>query len=232
MENIQQKIELLFFNHIISVSGIIEDEGEFNVPLEYDNNIRYTFTDTNEYGSRSLSEQQKLKFIKVKKIIYFLISLPFLAFSGEFQEDSIKTSSLDSISSSQDPEIASYLEKINRVASMKYQTEIIDLGDDVATLNVPEGYKFLNSEDSKYVLTELWGNLPSETFGLIFPDSATPLNCSNTFVISLSYDESGYIEDDDAEDLDYQEILEGLNILGQQEPHLASEIYIELKRKF
>lgn len=63
MENIQQKIELLFFNHIISVNGIIEDEGEFNVPLEYDNNIRYTFTDTNEYGSRSLSEQQKLKFI-------------------------------------------------------------------------------------------------------------------------------------------------------------------------
>ena len=29
-----------------------------------------------------------------------------------------------------------------------------------------------------------------------------------------------------------KEILEGLNILGQQEPHLASEIYIELKRKF
>jgi len=38
---------------------------------------------------------------------------------------------------------------------MKYQTEIIDLGDDVVTLNAPEGYKFLNSEDSKYVLTEL-----------------------------------------------------------------------------
>jgi len=63
MENIQQKIELLFFNHIISVDGIIEDEGEFNVPLEYDNNIRYTFTDTNDYGSRSLAEQHKLKFI-------------------------------------------------------------------------------------------------------------------------------------------------------------------------
>jgi len=62
-ETIQQKIELLLFNHIISVDGIIEDEGEFNVPLEYDNNIRYTFTDTNEYGARSLSEQQKLRFM-------------------------------------------------------------------------------------------------------------------------------------------------------------------------
>ena len=63
MENIQQKIELLFFNHIISGDGIVDDEGEYNVPLEYDNNIRYTFTDTNDYGSRSLSEQKKLKFI-------------------------------------------------------------------------------------------------------------------------------------------------------------------------
>jgi len=63
MEDIQHKIELLFFNHIVSIDGIIEDEGEHNVPLEYDNNIRYTFTDTNEYGTRSLSEQKKLKFI-------------------------------------------------------------------------------------------------------------------------------------------------------------------------
>ena len=63
MDNIQQKIELLLFNHIVSGDGIIDDEGEFNVPLEYDNNIRYTFTDTNDYGSRSLEEQKKLKFI-------------------------------------------------------------------------------------------------------------------------------------------------------------------------
>jgi len=62
-ETIQQKIELLLFNHIVSADGIIEDEGEFNVPLEYDNNIRYTFTDTNEYGSRSLEEQKKLRFM-------------------------------------------------------------------------------------------------------------------------------------------------------------------------
>ena len=73
----------------------------------------------------------------MKKIIYFLLSLPFLAFSGEFKEDSTKTSSLDSISSFQDSEIASYLEKINRVSLMKYQTEIIGLGNDLATLNVP-----------------------------------------------------------------------------------------------
>ena len=63
MNTIQQKIELLYFHHIVSTNGIIEDEGEHNVPLEHDNNIRYTFTDTNEYGSRTISEQEKLKFI-------------------------------------------------------------------------------------------------------------------------------------------------------------------------
>ena len=42
---------------------------------------------------------------------------------------------------------------------MKQQLLKIELGDDVPTLNGPAGYKFLNSEDNKYELTELLVNL-------------------------------------------------------------------------
>ena len=63
MENIQSKIELILFNYIVSDEGIIDDEGLYNVPLEYDNNIRYTYSDTNDIGERSIIEQKKLKFL-------------------------------------------------------------------------------------------------------------------------------------------------------------------------
>jgi len=63
MESIQQKIEMLLFNHIVSEEGIINDEGQYNVPLEFDNNVRYTYEDTNDYGERSVSEQKRIKFL-------------------------------------------------------------------------------------------------------------------------------------------------------------------------
>ena len=36
---------------------------EFNVPLEYDNNVRYTYEDSNDYGKRSVVEQKRIKFL-------------------------------------------------------------------------------------------------------------------------------------------------------------------------
>ena len=63
MELIQQKIELLLFNYIVSEDGIINDEGQYNVPLEYDNNVRYTYEDSNDYGERSITEQKRIKFL-------------------------------------------------------------------------------------------------------------------------------------------------------------------------
>ena len=63
MENIQQKIECLLFTYIVSEGAIINDEGEHNVPLEYDNNVRYTYEDSNDYGERSLVEQKRIKFL-------------------------------------------------------------------------------------------------------------------------------------------------------------------------
>ena len=63
MDNILQKIETLYFEHIVDENGILEDEGEYNVPLEKNNNVRYTFIDTNEFGRRSDNEVKILKCI-------------------------------------------------------------------------------------------------------------------------------------------------------------------------
>ncbi|MBT33898.1 MAG: hypothetical protein CMO01_29905 [Thalassobius sp.] len=93
-------------------------------------------------------------------------------------------------------------------SSLNYEKGVIELEAGNAILHVPEGFGFLDKEQSKYVLTDLWGNPEDETIlGLLVPDNKGVLN-SNSWVFSISYDEVGYIEDDDAEDIDYDELLE------------------------
>lgn len=92
-------------------------------------------------------------------------------------------------------------------ATMDYQYGSILLGGDIATLNVPEGFKFVNREKAKYVLTDVWGNPEDEsTLGLIFPEDSNPFFMS--YAIEVSYVEDGYIEDDDAADINYYELLD------------------------
>lgn len=92
--------------------------------------------------------------------------------------------------------------------SYHYQTGVIKLGDGLATLTIPEHFKYLDSEQSKKVLTELWGNPPAETLGLLFPENATLLGDEDGYVVEISYAEDGYIEDEDAQDLDYNDLME------------------------
>ena len=63
MDDVLYKIETLYFEHIVSEDGILDDEGESNVPLENNNNVRYTFTDSNDYGKRTENEIKKIKCI-------------------------------------------------------------------------------------------------------------------------------------------------------------------------
>lgn len=92
--------------------------------------------------------------------------------------------------------------------SFTYQTGKVTLGENLATLQVPAGYRYLSAKQSQYVLTQLWGNPPdSSTLGLLFPANLGPFD-EATYAIDISYAEDGYIDDDDAKDLKYDEMLE------------------------
>ena len=91
-------------------------------------------------------------------------------------------------------------------SSLKWQTGKVDLSNGLATLNVPEGYKYLDPKQSAYVLTDLWGNPPGPTLGMLFPDSTGPLS-NFTYAIEISYNEDGHVDDEDANDIDYAEML-------------------------
>lgn len=94
--------------------------------------------------------------------------------------------------------------------SLKYQTGVIELESGDATLKVPAGFRFLDKEQSMYVLTDLWGNpADSSVLGMLVPVNRSLLEASG-WAFTLSYDGMGYVEDGDAADIDYDDLLKDL----------------------
>jgi len=104
-----------------------------------------------------------------------------------------------------DQEIQVLVDSINN--SVSYQKGIVELQGSVAKLTIPEGYKFLDVEQSKRVLSDIWGNPPSETLGMLFPESSEILGEDFVYAVEISYLEDGYIDDEDAKDIDYDDLL-------------------------
>jgi len=112
----------------------------------------------------------------------------------------------DEITKEQEIEYQRVIDSIN--SSFKYQYGKISLENGIAEIDIPKGYKFLNAEQSKYVLSDLWGNPPSEVLGLLFPEEISPISDDFTYAVEITYSNEGYIDDEDAKDLDYDDLLE------------------------
>lgn len=128
-----------------------------------------------------------------KRLLTFLLSLglPFGLMAGtpESPADSLKL-------------MQEQIEK-----SLTYETGKINLGKNLAIMQVPAGYRYLSAKQSQYVLSQLWGNPPdSTTLGMLFPENQGPFH-ENSHAIEISYSEEGYIDDSDAKDLDYTDLL-------------------------
>ncbi|MDR7370909.1 DUF2167 domain-containing protein [Flavobacterium aquidurense] len=100
---------------------------------------------------------------------------------------------------------AAYYEKIDN--SLKYETGKITLTEGEGVLNVPKGFKFLNGEQTQHVLSDLWGNPKDESIlGALVPDGKGVTH-SNSWMFVISYQGDGFVKDDDAADIDYDDLL-------------------------
>lgn len=102
--------------------------------------------------------------------------------------------------------------------SFKYQHGTIKIRNGVGTITVPAGFKYLEPIQAERVLTEIWGNPKSEnlTLGLILPEKQGILD-DKGYVFNLQYDEIGYVKDDDADDIDYEELLTNMQKESEEE---------------
>lgn len=95
------------------------------------------------------------------------------------------------------------------VDALKWKNGSITLGKDIAAVNLQNGFRYLDAAESKKVLTDLWGNPPVDTMGMIFPSGAGPMDDTWAVVID-GFEQEGYIKDTDAEKLDANKLLKQL----------------------
>ncbi|GAA3925730.1 DUF2167 domain-containing protein [Litoribacillus peritrichatus] len=92
--------------------------------------------------------------------------------------------------------------------SLNPQTGEIKLPNAVATVKVPENFYYLSPQDAEKVLVEVWGNPPGNlTLGMLFPADTTPFD-QEAWAVTIQYEEDGYVSDEDADDIDYTDLLE------------------------
>ena len=92
-------------------------------------------------------------------------------------------------------------------AKLNFQEGKINLPGNIATLNLPANFRYLNPGDTSRVLEDAWGNPPgAKTLGMIVPAGTSVLTKEGWGVI-VTYDEDGHVKDDDADAIKYDELL-------------------------
>lgn len=90
-----------------------------------------------------------------------------------------------------------------------YQTGDVVLPNKVATLHLGEKYRYLDTGETNKLLMA-WGNESDMTTqGAIVPTDVDPMTESGWAVI-LSYLDDGHVDDADAKDIDYDDLLEDM----------------------
>lgn len=78
-----------------------------------------------------------------------------------------------------------------------------------ATFDLGSAYDFYGPEDARTILVQVWGNPPesaANVLGVVMPAGASPL--SDSWGAVVTYEDSGYVSDDDAADVDYADLLQ------------------------
>ncbi|MCP8464259.1 DUF2167 domain-containing protein [Pseudomonas sp. ZM23] len=96
------------------------------------------------------------------------------------------------------------------VASLHFKKGKVVVGDNLATFDLPDSFVFLDGADAERVL-EAWGNPPSEEqpLGMLMPAGISPFD-KESWAVTVEYEESGYVSDEDAEKIDYTQMLKDM----------------------
>jgi uncharacterized membrane-anchored protein len=94
--------------------------------------------------------------------------------------------------------------------SITYRKGDTAIGNGLAKISVPDQFRFLDGKDASVVLSDLWGNPKnSGLLGALVPTGFDPLG-DESWVVVITYDEDGYVKDDDAAKIDYTKMLKDM----------------------
>src|SRR5262249_27787713 len=95
-------------------------------------------------------------------------------------------------------------------SKFNYQHGEIKFDNGIGTLNVPAGFRYLDGKQAEYVIHDLWGNPGGGgTMGMILPEEIG-ITEGRAWAFIITYEEMGHVKDDDADDIDYDDMLKQL----------------------
>ena len=95
---------------------------------------------------------------------------------------------------------------------LPWQTGDVSVGDGAATLRMADDFRFLDAEQARHVLVDLWGNPPEAAtgvLGMVFPAGSGPATKGGWGVV-VTYDKDGWVSDEDAAQIDYDALLSNM----------------------
>jgi uncharacterized membrane-anchored protein len=113
------------------------------------------------------------------------------------------------------------LEAAQKLADgLRYQDGEIAVRNGLAKIKLPPEFRYLDGNDAQVVLSKIWSNPDSgnHTLGMIVPRD-TNLLSAGAWVVVVTYDEDGYVKDNDAAKINYTDLLKQM----QEQVHKASE---------
>ncbi len=117
-----------------------------------------------------------------------------------------------------------YMSEEQFLDSLNFRSGKVVLGGNLATLNLPDNMVFLDGDDAERVLVQAWGNPPDKKppLGMILPKGVSPL-AEESWAVTVEYEESGYVSDEDAADIDYNDMLKDLQQSAEEDNKWRAE---------
>ena len=97
-------------------------------------------------------------------------------------------------------------------AKLGYQSGTVSVKGGLATIHLPEAFRFIGPDGSRRLLTDGWHNpirAADGVLGMLIPTSRSPLSREGWGIV-ITYDEDGYVDDKDASTIDYDKLLKKL----------------------
>lgn len=92
------------------------------------------------------------------------------------------------------------------LADIEAEQGTIELSKAPIIITLPDTLEFYDAKETRTILEDLWGNPEDDTpLGMIFPVGQNPVEAP--WGALLTYEDTGYVSDTDAHDIDFDELL-------------------------
>jgi uncharacterized membrane-anchored protein len=104
-------------------------------------------------------------------------------------------------------EIMALQSKDSILQTFHYKTGRVTIGKNLATVDVPPGCLFLETAEARLLMEDIFGNMPNpDCLGVMLSDTPN-VYTGCTWLVDYNYNGDGHVDDDDAQDINYDDLL-------------------------